>query len=262
MRIAISGACGRMGKAIASIGIEDKEVEIAAGIERDGAPEIGKKIGETDAIVYGFSDIEKALEGVDVLIDFSSAQATEGVVDAACKKGVKIVIGTTGIAEEALERIKGKIADAGNAAVISPNMSIGVNIYFKLCEEMAGLLKGYDAEIIEAHHNRKKDAPSGTALKAAEIVSEKMGLEKIYGRHGMVGERPKKEIGIHSVRAGDIVGEHTLLFAGNNELLELTHRAQSRDAFASGAVFAAKWLAKKEKGVYDMQDVLELKKAI
>ena len=142
--------------------------------------------------------------------------------------------------------------------MIAPNMSVGVNIYFKLCEQMAGLLEGYDAEIIEMHHDRKKDAPSGTALKAAEIVSRKMGLEKIYGRKGMVGERPQNEIGIHSVRAGDIIGEHTLLFAGNNERLELTHRAQSRDAFASGALVAAKWVAKKEKGVYSMSDVLGL----
>jgi len=172
---------------------------------------------------------------------------------------VKLVIVTTGIEKDTLERVKKKIMDAGNAAVISPNMSIGVNIYFKLCGEMAGLLKGYDAEIIELHHNKKKDAPSGTALKAAEIVSEKMGLKKIYGRQGLVGERPKNEIAIHSVRGGDIVGEHTLMFAGNNERLELTHRAQSRDAFASGALFAAKWVAKQKKGAYDMQDALGLK---
>jgi len=265
MKIAINGACGRMGRAIARLAAEDKEMEIVAGIETDESPFVGKGLAEVYGIpgakgkIFKYSELDKALAGADVLIDFSSPKITEALAEKANKAKVKLVIGTTGIEKETLERVKKKIMDAGNAAVISPNMSIGVNIYFKLCGEMAGLLKGYDAEIIELHHNKKKDAPSGTALKAAEIVSEKMGLKKIYGRQGLVGERPKNEIAIHSVRGGDIVGEHTLMFAGNNERLELTHRAQSRDAFASGALFAAKWVAKQKKGAYDMQDALGLK---
>ena len=166
-----------------------------------------------------------------------------------------IVICTTGIAKEGLAKIKS--ASSEIPIVFSPNMSVGVSLLFKLVGEVADIIPDYDVEIVEAHHNQKKDAPSGTALKLAEIISSKLNLEHVYGRCGNVGAR-KKEIGIHAIRAGDIVGDHTVIFATNGERIELTHRAQSRDTFAVGAVKAAKWVFGKKPGLYTMQDVLGL----
>ncbi len=194
----------------------------------------------------------------DVLVDFTNAAAAVTNARIAARNGVKLVIGTTGFSDEQFEELKAAIQ--GNVpAIISPNFSIGVNIFWRLVEDMAKLLQPYHyhVEIIEMHHAHKKDAPSGTAMKAAEIVARHMGGRFIYGRHGITGERTEDEIGIHAVRAGDIVGEHTVLFAGAGERLELIHRANSREAFAQGALKAVEWIAGKEEcRIYTMEEMM------
>jgi 4-hydroxy-tetrahydrodipicolinate reductase len=208
------------------------------------------------------ADIDAVMDGFDVLIDFTLPDATIDNVERCRKAGKRIVIGTTGMDD----RQKGVIRSAGSdtGIVFSPNMSIGVNLCFKLTELAARIIGEHaDIEIIEAHHRMKKDAPSGTAVRLGEIVAETLGRDlqqcAVYGREGISGERDKKTIGFETIRAGDIVGDHTVLFAAAGERIEITHKASSRKTFASGAVLAAKWLMGVENGVYDMQDVLSLR---
>jgi 4-hydroxy-tetrahydrodipicolinate reductase len=217
-------------------------------------------LGETGVALD--DDLLKCVGKGDVIIDFSHRDAVLGYFETAYKNGKAIVMGTTGLTPEENERIKD--LSAGIRCVMAPNMSMGVNVMFKVLEYVAGILgDDYDVEIVEAHHNLKKDAPSGTASKMGRIVADALGrdLEKVgvYGRKGMVGERTKDEIGIQTVRAGDIVGEHTVIFGGTGERLEFIHRAHSRDNFARGAIRAAKWIVSQENGLYDMQDVLGLR---
>jgi 4-hydroxy-tetrahydrodipicolinate reductase len=235
LKITVCGACGKMGKMIIEKVLSDKELELAGAIETKGHGAIGQQVGKIKIT----DNFEAAVKMSDVIIDFTSPDATLEHLKFVqlYKKG--FVIGTTGISEDGVEKIKD--ASKKNPIVFSPNMSVGVNLLFKLVDEAANVLSNYDVEIIEAHHNQKKDAPSGTALKLAEII-------KPY----------KKEIGIHSIRAGDIVGEHTVVFAANGERIELVHRAHSRDTFAAGSVKAAKWIFSKNPGLYSMRDVLGL----
>jgi 4-hydroxy-tetrahydrodipicolinate reductase len=198
----------------------------------------------------------------DVLIDFTLPEASLDHIRECAEHGKPAVVGSTGFSKEQLAEI-GKYAQK-IPCVVSPNMSIGVNLCFKILEEIAKTIgEDYDMEIVEAHHRMKKDAPSGTAMKMAQVIAHAVNrnLDQVgvYARKGMIGERSKKEIGIQTLRAGDIVGEHTVMFAGKGERIELTHRAHSRDTFAAGAVRAAKWVVGKKPGLYDMQDVLGLK---
>ena len=228
---------------------------------------IGKDIGEVvglGALGIPVSDSKNLVEVLkssktDVLIDFTIAAATAVNAPAAASAGVNLIIGTTGLSAEQKTNITDAVIKNNVAAVISSNYSIGVGVFFKLIKNAAEYLgNDYDVEIIEAHHNQKKDAPSGTAVTAAEIISKAMGgKETVCGREGVCPRG--KEIGIHSIRGGDIVGDHTVLFAAQGERVELTHKASSRDTFAKGALRAAKFLAGAEPGVYDMQDVLGLK---
>ncbi len=265
IKIAVNGALGRMGSRILTLALQSKDIRVSAAFDRRECGGFGKDIGPLLGLeqTTGVKLTElsaKSLGASDVLIDFSSPEGTEKSIAAAVAAKKAIAIGTTGHGQP----VQAKIREAAKTipVLLSPNMSIGANFLFEIARLAAARLEqGYDIEIIEAHHRLKKDAPSGTAKKIAEIIADEKGwdLDKAsrYGRKGMTGERTREEIGIHVVRAGDIVGEHTVIFSGPGETIELTHRAQSRDAFARGALVAALFLAKKSKGLYQMSDVLK-----
>lgn len=265
IKIVVVGVGGRMGKAIV-LCIEDTEgVSLTGGTEYLGHPGIGSDIGEIAGIgkkgIAIVGNIEDILVDCDVIIDFTTPEVSIRNLNMAVKHGKSVVIGTTGFSKEQKELI-GQAAKSIRC-VLAPNMSIGVNVLFKVVGDVAKILKDtYDVEITEAHHKFKKDAPSGTAVRLSEIIAD--SLERninevgIYGRKGIT-ERMPKEIGIHTVRAGDIVGEHKVLFGGMGENLELFHRAQSRETFARGSIRAATWLVNQPHGLYDMQDVLGLR---
>jgi len=265
VNIAISGIMGRMGRKIAELALEDKDVNIVAGIENPDCAHLHSTVGEIinkDVKAPVVSDVSQVIDAFDVLIDF--ANNTEAVLGhlrilAADKNKKYAVIGTTGFNEKELEEIKQLSQDI--PIVLAPNMSIGVNLLFKLVEQAAKTLrdKGFDIEVIEMHHRYKKDAPSGTAVKIVDILKKATEIQKVvYGREGLTDERSNKEIGVFALRGGDVVGEHTVIFAAMGERIELTHRATSRDIFAKGALEAAKWIVGKSNGLYDMQDVLGL----
>jgi 4-hydroxy-tetrahydrodipicolinate reductase len=266
IRAIVTGAAGRMGGRVLALVKEASDFQIVGATERSGHSAIGRDVGEVAGIgtvgVKVADNLAGIIAGADVVIDFTAPEASLDHLRAASKAGVAIVVGTTGLTKEHLAEAR-RLA-AHMACVISPNMSVGVNVLFRVLREVARTLgDDYDVEIVEAHHHFKKDAPSGTALRMAQVVAEALGrdLEQVgvYGRKGMVGERPKAEIGIHTVRAGDIVGEHTVLFGGMGERIEIGHRAHSRDNFARGALRAARFVAQAPKGLYDMADVLGLK---
>jgi len=260
IRIAITGACGKMGRAITNLALQDADIEIVGLIETKGHPMVGKAHdlmnGKPPLIT---DDIDRGFQDADVIVDFTEVKASLEFFKAANAKGIADVIGTTGFKDDDMRSLR---EAKGSRVVISPNMSIGMNILFDLAQRVSSLVgDSYDAEIVELHHRWKKDAPSGSALKIKDAVlagqSSRQWTE-VFGREGMVGERKKDEIGIMSIRGGDIVGEHTLCFAGIGERLELTHKAWSRDNFARGGLLAAKWLVKQSPGIYSMKDVLGL----
>jgi 4-hydroxy-tetrahydrodipicolinate reductase len=215
--------------------------------------------GETVAVT---TDPAAAAANCDVLIDFTLAESCPGNVEAAAQAGTPCVVGTTGLGDDAVAVLR-RCAET-IPVVYAPNMSVGVNLLFKLTQQVAAALGlDYNIEISEIHHNKKKDSPSGTAVRLAECAAEGLGLDAkgdvIYGRQGAVGERPVREIGVHALRGGDIAGEHTVVFAGQGERLELAHKAHSRDNFAQGALTAARFAVNAAPGLYDMQDVLGLR---
>lgn len=256
IKLGICGVGGRMGAAILRQALENKEIKVAGLLERPDSPVVGKKMA--DVVVSG--DIREVLKAVDVLIDFTSPEATLKNAAEAAAAGKSLVVGTTGIVGDLREKLVGAVKNI--PVVFSPNMSLSANVLFSFVEEMARLLPDYDAEITEIHHNLKKDSPSGTAQRLADAVAKGRGKKDgfVYGRHGQVGERKASEIGVHALRGGDVVGDHTVFFLGQGERVELVHRVTSRDAFAHGAVVAAQWLAGKSAGLYDMRDVLGLNK--
>jgi len=262
----VTGAAGRMGGRILSLAAADTGIKIVAALEQKEHPLLGKDVGEhlglgrIDVVIE--DNLASCIEQGDVIIDFTYHEASMRHLETAVDKGCAIVIGSTGFTPPEMERIS-DIAGR-TRCVMAPNMSVGVNVMLKVLEDVAGILGDeYDVEIVEAHHHLKKDAPSGTAVKMAQVIANKLkrNLEEVgvYVRKGMVGERTKQEIGIQTLRAGDIVGEHTVLFGGIGERLEFIHRANSRDNFAKGAIRAAKWIVGQPNGLYDMQDVLGLK---
>ncbi len=263
-KIAVNGALGRMGSRILSLAYQSGEHEIVAAFEHAKHPSLGKDLGSAlglgDNLKVRVTELtEQKLAPAQVLIDFSSPEGVSRSLDECLDTHTALVIGTTGVSDVIVKKIKDSSKKI--AIVYSPNMSIGANFLFRIAAEAAKrLTQGYDIEIIEAHHRLKKDAPSGTAKKIAEVIAAEKGwdLSKTakYGRQGMTGERPAKEIGIHVVRAGDIVGEHTVIFGGPGETIELKHKALSRDAFARGALVAAAFLAKKKNGLFTMADVI------
>jgi 4-hydroxy-tetrahydrodipicolinate reductase len=255
MRIGVTGAAGRMGRTLIEAVQADHDLKLGAALEIAASPALGTEIGGARVT----SDIAAAVSACDVLIDFTRPEGTMQHLQACLKQSRALVIGTTGFSEPQMKAIR---EAAGRIPVCqSPNFAVGVNVLFKTVEAVARALGGdYDVEIIEAHHRHKVDSPSGTALKLGEIVASGLGKKDfVFGRQGDTGERPSRQIAFHAIRGGDIVGEHTVLFAGAGERLELTVRSQSRMTYASGAVRAAKWLLKKPAGLYDMFDVLGLK---
>jgi 4-hydroxy-tetrahydrodipicolinate reductase len=261
----VCGVGGRMGGAVVRAAAQTPGIRLAAAIDKPGSARLGKDAGETSAAGYlgvTIGDrIEQHLKSSTVIIDFTNPEASLGYLRAATKKTVPVVIATTGFNSTQLAEIKR--LGRRTPILLSANTSLGVNVLVSLLGKAAKMLgEDYDVEIIEAHHRFKKDAPSGTALalgrSVATALNRDLGKIGINGRKGIVGERSKKEIALFSVRAGDIVGEHTVIFGGIGERLEFIHRAHSRDTFARGAIRAAQWLAKRKPGLYGMQDVLGL----
>lgn len=259
--IAVAGAKGRMGRRILALAAESDEFDAAAGFD---LPEFGGSalsIEDGSELVLDPS-AAPAVGKADVLIVFTHANSCIENVRVAADAGKPVVLGTTGLSADQREELA-RLAQSV-AIVFTPNMSIGVNLLFKLTGEVANVLGlDYNVEITEVHHNKKHDSPSGTALRLAEKAAEAIGLryeaDIVHGRHGMIGPRPQREIGMHALRGGDVVGEHTVSFIGQGERIELTHRAHNRDHFARGALIAARFVVTAKPGLYDMQDVLGLK---
>jgi 4-hydroxy-tetrahydrodipicolinate reductase len=252
-RIAVTGALGKMGTLVIQEAAKAADMQLVAGLDAIGA---GKPL-LNGVLVTDALQLETVLAEAkpDVLIDFTVAKASVENICTAARLGIDLVVGTTGFSPYQHSRMREAIVD-NVAAVMTPNFSVGVNIFWKLISDAAKALKDYDIEIIEAHHNQKKDAPSGTALATVEVIKEALGeMDVVHGREGV--RLRGKEIGVHAVRGGDIVGDHTILFAGSGERLEIKHQAHSRTAFASGAVRAARWVVDKKPGIYNMADVLE-----
>jgi 4-hydroxy-tetrahydrodipicolinate reductase len=267
IKIAIVGAAGRMGRLLVKHVIEDPETELSGALEIPQSPLLGSDAGAVAGCapcgVLITSDADEAVKGADVVIDFTFAVASRVLVPKAVAAGAAVVLGSTGLTAEDHALIDRLAAD-GARIVQAPNMSIGVNLLFALCSRTARLLgEDYDIEVVEMHHNQKKDAPSGTAERLGQILAEARGLDYNtavrHGREGIVGARTKGEIGMHALRGGDVVGDHTVIFATGGERVELTHKASSRDTFAAGAVRAAKLLCGAPAGRYHMHDVLGLK---
>ncbi len=270
--VAVTGASGRMGSKIIKNILQQDDMQLVAAIEAPNTPLAGKDAGEVIGAGNIGVEITPAdnLRGVlldtkpDVLVDFTIADAAIETIKTTAECGVNLVVGTTGFSDEQLKEIKETIAKNNIKAVIAPNMAVGVNVFFKILKDLAPTLADYDIEIIEAHHKHKKDAPSGTAVRAYEIIAQELGRDTskagVYGRHGIVGERTPEEIGIHAVRGGDIVGDHTVLFAGDGERLEIIHRAGSRQAFVTGVMKAIRFIMTAPEGkISDMGDVLGIK---
>jgi len=265
-RIAIAGAAGRMGQVLIDACAQTEGLQLSGAFERSGQPSIGQDSGllaglDANGVLVG-EGVESLRDDFDVLIDFTRPEATLQNIDWCRQQGRRIVIGTTGFDEAGKAAISAAAADL--PIMFAPNMSVGVNLCFKLLEIAAGVLgDDVDIEVIEAHHRHKVDAPSGTALRMGEVIADKLGRslakDAIYGREGITAERERRTIGFSTIRAGDIVGEHTVMFAGLGERVEITHKASSRMTFASGAMRAAGWLMQRDNGLYDMQDVLGLR---
>ncbi len=266
IRVAVVGASGRMGLCLIKASVLAEKTALSVAVSRTGSSSIGKDAGELAGVgflaVSVLDDLAVALDQFDVLIDFTRPAPSMHYIELCRQAGKKIVIGTTGYSDEQ----KTQIAEAAEdiAIVLAPNMSVGVNLSLKLLEMTAKVMGDYtDIEVIEAHHRHKVDAPSGTALRMGEVVAAALGRDlkecAIYGREGDTGARDRKTIGFSTIRAGDIVGEHTVMFADEGERLEITHKATSRMTFAKGAIRAAVWLETQHNGLYDMQDVLGLK---
>jgi 4-hydroxy-tetrahydrodipicolinate reductase len=267
IRAIVTGAAGRMGSQLVRAVRDAEGFELVGATERPATAAIGLDAGlaaglgmlEVQVQDSLAKAIQKAGQKVDVVIDFTTSEASLAHAEIAAEHQVALVVGSTGFstgAREAVARAKAAIP-----MVMAPNMSIGVNLLIRMAAELAeGLGPDYEAEILELHHRHKLDAPSGTAMRLAEVIAEKLGRrpeqDLVFARKGNIGERPHEQIGVQSLRGGDVVGEHTVYFIGNGERIELTHRAWSRDQFATGAVRAARWIVGKPAGLYNMQDVL------
>ncbi len=264
IRVALAGAAGRMGRVIGGIILKDmKDLEISGALEVTGSPFLGSDvgtllIGEINGVSVS-DDPGRFLSGASVMIDFTSSEGSLEHIALASELGVPSVVGSTGYTEEQEKMVEGFAKRI--PLVLAPNMSIGVNLLFRLVKDVTEILGSeYDVEISEIHHRFKKDAPSGTAVRLGQIIAEEKGSSLkemgVFGREGVTGERGEGEIGIMSMRAGDVVGEHTVTFGGIGERIELTHRAHTRETFGRGAIRAARWVLGRQPGLYNMQDVL------
>jgi 4-hydroxy-tetrahydrodipicolinate reductase len=264
----VLGAAGRMGRMVINAIQSAEGITCVGAVEAAGHPSIGQDAGVVAGLgelgVRIEADLKAAMAKGAVVIDFTAAEASLKNMEIAAQLREPMVVGSTGFSSQQMEQVR-ELTETF-PCVLAPNMSIGVNLMFQIVEQVARILgANYDCEIIEAHHRMKKDAPSGTALRLGEVAARGLGRKweevAVYGRKGLIGERSKKEIGLQVIRAGDIVGEHTVLFGGMGERIEITHRAHSRDTFARGAVRAARWVVNQKPGLYDMGDVLGLKGA-
>ena len=265
IKIAVVGASGRMGRMIIESALKDAGVRLVAAIDQSGTSAIGKDAGELVGQPCGVmvtSDVEAGIALADCLIDFTRPEGTLHHLSICRRHHVGMVIGTTGFDAAG----KAAIAEAGKEipVVFAPNMSVGVNVVFKLLDMASRIMnEGYDIEIVEAHHRHKIDAPSGTALRMGEVVAQALGCDlkecAIYGREGVTGERDPSTIGFATVRGGDIVGDHTVMYCGTGERVEITHKASSRMPYALGSLRAARFMAGRKNGLFDMQDVLGLR---
>jgi len=267
MRIAVAGASGRMGRMLIEAVLDAPDATLTGALDLASSPSLGRDAADFLGRASGVTivdDIDRGLAGAQFLIDFTRPEGTLAHLGAAVRLGVGMVIGTTGFDDAGRDAIAK--AAVRIPIVFAPNMSVGVNVVFELLATAARILgPGYDVEIIEAHHRHKVDAPSGTALKMGEVVAKALGRElrevAVYGREGHTGERDAKAIGFATVRGGDIVGDHTVLFAGTGERIEITHRSASRVTYAHGALRACRFLAEHERGLFDMRDVIGLSAA-
>ena len=265
IKIVIAGCSGRMGRTLLESLLLADDLMLHAALVHTASAQLGQDAGAligSACDVKITADVAVALKGADVLIDFTRPEGTLHHLDVCKKLGVNMVIGTTGFNAQQKAQLVAAAQHIG--IVFAPNMSVGVNLTFKLLEMAAKVLNhGYDIEIIEAHHRHKVDAPSGTALGMGEVIAKTLGRDlaqcAVYGREGVTGERDPSTIGFSTVRGGDIVGDHTVMFAGTGERIEITHKASSRATFALGALRAARFLKESSAGLYDMQDVLGLK---
>ena len=266
VRVAVTGAAGRMGKMLIESIFQNDTLSLGAAIERPGSTLLGADIGELVGVgslgIILCDDLSSVLDDFDILIDFTIADATAGNVEVCGRAGKKVIIGTTGLSDAQEARLTELSKEI--AIVFAPNYSVGVNATFKLLEMAAKIFgDSVDIEITEAHHRNKVDAPSGTALKMGQVIADELGRDlndvAIYGREGQTGVRERETIGFSTIRAGDIIGEHTVMFGGAGERVEITHRAHSRSNFAEGALRAALWISEQSNGLFDMQDVLGLK---
>ncbi len=266
IKVVVTGAAGRMGSRVIANICGGKEFQLVGAVDRPKDPSLGKDAGVLAGCGECGVKIIDSLDGVmakaDLVIDFTSPETTIPYLETAARHKKAAVIGSTGHSPEQRQSIEGLAAKL--PVVIAPNMSVGVNVLWKIVVDAAKLLgDDFDVEILEAHHRLKKDAPSGTAMKTAEVIAKALGRDlakdAVYHREGMIGERKPREIGIQTIRGGDVVGDHTVFFLGEGERLELTHRASSRDTFALGALRAAKWIVGKPNGFYTMADVLGLR---
>src|SRR5512139_3784999 len=269
VNVVVTGVAGRMGGQIVRLLRATEGFALVGATERPG-PQVGQDAGTVaggkPAGVPVREDLSRALDGgkAQVVVDFTAFEVSAGHAETCAARGVALVVGSTGFTPEARARVEA--AAARVPVVLSPNMSVGVNVLFSLVEQAARVLgDAYDVEIVEMHHGKKKDAPSGTAVRLAEVAAEALGRDAskdlAFARHGMIGERTPREIGVMTLRGGDVVGEHTVFYAGQGERLEITHRATSRDQFARGAIRAALWVKGRAPGLYDMLDVLGLRGA-
>ena len=262
IRIGINGAAGRMGQRIVALVHNDPELEVAAALDWAECPHLGRDAGEVAGIgTLGVSIQSELGERVDVIIDFSTPAGLAAIATVCGERQIGLIAATTGLTDE--QRSNVETAAQTTPVVFAPNMSLAVNLTMKLVQDAARVLKstpeGVDVEIIERHHRFKEDAPSGTALRFGEIIAEEMGqTEHVHGRHGRPGQRPRNEIGYHSLRTGDNVGEHTIVFGMMGETIDITVRGQTRDSYAYGALAAAKFLVTQKAGMYTMADVLGL----
>lgn len=265
IRFAIAGAGGRMGRTLVEAVLKAPDGQLVAALDVPDSPFLGRDAGEllgTPCGVAISADLDVALARADCLIDFTRPEGTLAHLEICRRRGVHMVIGTTGLTTEQKLTVQDAARDI--PIVFAPNMAVGVNLVFKLLDTAAHVLsEGYDVEIVEAHHRHKVDAPSGTALRMGEVVADALGRSladcAVYGREGHTGERPANQIGFATVRGGDIVGDHTVLFAGTGERVEISHKAASRMPYALGALRAARFLKGRSKGLFDMQDVLGLR---
>ena len=264
IRVAVAGACGRMGRMLIEAVLAADDLQLSGALDVAQAPAIGQDasafLGQTSGVPIS-ADLRSGLAGAQVLIDFTRPEGTLAHLVVCRELGVNMVIGTTGFSEAQKAQVAGHAQHI--AVLLAPNMSVGINVVLKLLDMAARALnEGYDIEIIEAHHRHKVDAPSGTALQLGAVVAAALGRDlktcAVYGREGVTGQRDPSTIGFATVRGGDIVGDHTVLFAGTGERIEITHKASSRATFAQGALRAARFLAQRKTGLYDMNDVLGL----